>query len=138
MVKFSKAYFIPFDFRTVIGGRVCNHGWTEFCDDWLKLDWCECLGQSDIWTSLDGQLCQPPKTFHIIFQMFNYLKFSVELFSTHYTNQRYSMWNGMWKKHFKRGFANCVEVILKKQVKEKNITIFCQCLFDFFIFSFWC
>ena len=23
---------------TVIGGRVGYHGWTEFCDDWLKLD----------------------------------------------------------------------------------------------------
>ena len=41
---------------TVIGGRVGYHGWTEFCYDWLKLDCCECLVQSGIWTSLDGQL----------------------------------------------------------------------------------
>ena len=42
---------------TVIGGRVGYYAWTMFCYVWLKLDWCEYLGQSGIWTSLDGQLC---------------------------------------------------------------------------------
>ena len=42
---------------TEIGERVGYHGWREFCYVWLKLDWCECLAQSGIWTSLDGQLC---------------------------------------------------------------------------------
>ena len=43
-------------FWTVIGGREVYHGWTEFCYVWLELDWSECLRQSGIWTSLNGEL----------------------------------------------------------------------------------
>ena len=40
---------VDFDWR-VIG----YHGWTEFCYVFMELDWSECLGHSDIWTSLNG------------------------------------------------------------------------------------
>ena len=43
---------------SLIGWRMVYHGWTEFCYAWLQLDQSECLGQSVIWTSLNGELWQ--------------------------------------------------------------------------------
>ena len=43
-------------FLTVVGGRVGYQGWHEFCCVWLDLVCQECLGQSGIWTSFDGEL----------------------------------------------------------------------------------
>ena len=42
---------------TVVGGRVDYHGWTEVCYVWSELDWSDCLGQSGIWASPNGELC---------------------------------------------------------------------------------
>ena len=42
---------------TVVGGRVGYQAWQESCCVWLELVCCECLGQSGIWTSLNGELC---------------------------------------------------------------------------------
>ena len=41
---------------TVVGGRVDYQAWQEFCRVLLELVCHKCLGQSDIWTSLDGEL----------------------------------------------------------------------------------
>ena len=53
---------------TVIGGKVGYHGMTCFCYFWLIYDWCECLGQSGIWTYLPqtfkcskSKMCTPRK-----------------------------------------------------------------------------
>ena len=42
------------------GGRVGHQAWQEFCCVWLELLCHEFLGQSGIWTSLDGELCYVP------------------------------------------------------------------------------
>ena len=44
-------------FWTVVGGRVGYQAWYESCCVWLEMVCYECLGQSGIWTSLDGELC---------------------------------------------------------------------------------
>ena len=41
----------------MVGGRVGYQAWEEFCCVWLELVCHECLGQSGIWTSFDGELC---------------------------------------------------------------------------------
>ena len=42
---------------TVVGGRVSYQAWQELGCVWLELVRHECLGQSGIWTGLDGELC---------------------------------------------------------------------------------
>ena len=45
----------------MVGGRVGYQAWKEFGCVWLELVCHECLGQSGIWTSFDGELCSPPR-----------------------------------------------------------------------------
>ena len=52
---------------TMVGGRVGYKVWQKFCCVWLQLVCHECLGQSGIWRSFDGELClssarHPPPT----------------------------------------------------------------------------
>ena len=44
---------------TVIRGRVSYHDSTEFSYVYLELDWSECLEQSGLCTSRNGELCLP-------------------------------------------------------------------------------
>ena len=41
---------------TVVGNRVDYQAWKELCCVWLELVCHECLGQSGIWTSFEGEL----------------------------------------------------------------------------------
>ena len=50
-------------FWTVVGGRVGYQAWKKFFCFWLQLECHECLGQSGIWTSLDGELCHADASF---------------------------------------------------------------------------
>ena len=51
----------------MVGGRVGFQAWLELCCGWLKLVCQESLGQSGIWTSLDGELCSAKKKIFITF-----------------------------------------------------------------------
>ena len=50
---------------TVVGDGVGYQAWQEFCCVWLELACHECLGQSGIWTSIDGELT-------IVLKLFSY------------------------------------------------------------------
>ena len=49
---------------TVIGGRVCYHGWTEFCYDWLKLNYVSVLGSQVFGQALMHSCGSIPIIFH--------------------------------------------------------------------------
>ena len=56
-LKGEKNLFTSFLLWIVVGGRVGYQAWQEFCYVWLELVCHKCLGQSDIWTSFNGELC---------------------------------------------------------------------------------
>ena len=68
---------------------------------------------------------------YLYFQMFPYIKISVDLLSAHYTIQTYFFVKPHVKRHLKQLLVNCVEVfskenVLKKAFKKEHELLYCS------------